>query len=764
MSLSASNGSTLHFIQNWQTPRRLFLLILVLFWMLGLLYSVSTPILEASDEIKHFPYVVHLAAGNPLPVQLPGQETAWGQEGSQPPLYYLLSAALIRWIDTSDLPQRLIHNPHAQIGIPLAGDNKNMLIHSAVEAFPWQGTTLAVHLLRIFSLLLATGTLLCTYGLGRILFPTQPWISLGAMAIHAFIPMFLFISASVNNDNLIIFLAALSLLYLARLIRFPQRTIPLWPLGLLLGLACLSKLSGLVLLPLSAVALLLRYWLQTRTFVPLRWLRQSLNDGGLLAGMVVAVAGWWYLRNWLLYGDLTGLGPMLEIVGSRPSVPSLGSLRGEFQGFLINFWGLFGGVNILMQPGWVYPLLNGMALLAAGGLLLWFYRTGRRQRPSVLLTLILLAGWTTAVFVALIRWTMMTYASQGRLIFPALSAIALFMVLGIGAYWPRRYQGRVVGGLALALLILATSLPFTAIRPAYALPVLLRADQLPAEMRPYEVTYGERLRLLGYTVSPQVLHVDDALTVTLYWQALAPMQIDYTLYLQLSGLHGERFIQIDSYLGAGLYPSSRWLPGEIRAERYQRRLSVGASQPTAAFLDVGVYDLATGERLPAQDAAGNPVDRPYLTRLKLDVPTSPPAPIYGEDVNFNNQIRLLGYDLDESALRAGNEAAIRLHWQSLRPTGLDYSIFIHLVDVTGTPVRQADGPPLDNAYPTSFWGSGEFIDDLHHFPAQNALPAGSYRVLVGFYEPVTGQRLPIVDESGGIVGDSAAIARFEVRE
>ena len=48
-----------------------------------------------------------------------------------------------------------------------------MVLHAERERFPWQGSVLAVHLIRIISVLLASGTVLCTYRLARELFPGQ---------------------------------------------------------------------------------------------------------------------------------------------------------------------------------------------------------------------------------------------------------------------------------------------------------------------------------------------------------------------------------------------------------------------------------------------------------------------------------------------------------------------------------------------------------------------------------------------------------------
>src|SRR3954471_22954591 len=113
------------------------ILITSLFVALGIIYSLVTPVFEASDEIDHYPVVQHIATTGQLPIQHPGVETLWHQEGSQPPLFYALSAALTFWINTNDLRIVLVRNPHAKLGIPLDPENKNMLIHTPAESFPW---------------------------------------------------------------------------------------------------------------------------------------------------------------------------------------------------------------------------------------------------------------------------------------------------------------------------------------------------------------------------------------------------------------------------------------------------------------------------------------------------------------------------------------------------------------------------------------------------------------------------------------------------
>ena len=193
-------------------------LILAGFTVLATVYSLVTPLFEASDELWHYPMVKYVADHDfGLPVQRPGQtdaEAPWRQEGSQPPLYYMLGAAATFWIDTSDLPDIRRINPHANIGEIWPDGNANMVVHTSNrESFPWSGTVLAMHIVRFLSILMGLGTVYVTYLLGRELFPNTPVIALAAAAFTAFNPMFLFISAVINNDNLSTLLASVLLLH-----------------------------------------------------------------------------------------------------------------------------------------------------------------------------------------------------------------------------------------------------------------------------------------------------------------------------------------------------------------------------------------------------------------------------------------------------------------------------------------------------------------------------------------------------------------------
>jgi len=751
--------------------------IVLLFVALAVVYSIVGPLFEPPDEVFHYPYVKHLADGGGLPVQRPGEDAMWEQEGSQPPLYYALAAAATFWINTDDLPSVRRINPHARRGIPLAQDNKNIVIHTAREDFPWQGSVLAVHLIRLFSVVMAAGTILCTYRLGLDLFPDRPLLALGAMAFNALIPTFLFVSSSVNNDNLVTLLSSVTLLLLVRVVQrgLPRRLLIL--VGVLIGLACLSKLSALGLIPLAALALGLRHLLvlhgSSHSTPPLSVARDTaatkrrfwLEVGRWMADCVVVlapaalVAGWWYARNWQLYGEPLGLSAMLDVVGRRSEVPSLDKLFGEFRGFRISFWGLFGAVNVLLRPHWVYWILDGVSLLAIAGLATAAWRSRRSPRwpPSFLS-----ASWIAIVLVALARWTSATKASQGRLLFSAISPICLFLVLGLVECVPKRHALYGLGALLGLMLFLSATAPFAVIAPTYALPPILTLDDVPASAQPFKATYGGVMRLLAHQVGKPEVRPGESVPVTLYWQALAPMGEDYSIYIHVFGKDGQRLGQRDSYPGGGKYPTSMWSAGDVVRDTFLVPIRSDAEGPVAAKIEVGLYRLEAMQNLPVVDARGHAIGQPVISLVKIAIPTQPVEPAHALDANLDNRVRLLGYDLETSQATPGTNLPITLYWQVAGELEKDYTVFVHLLDASQAIAGQGDGPPLEGSYPTSFWGVGETLTDQHHLMVQEDAPPGDYQIAVGLYDRTTMQRLRVLNADGQPTGDRVVVATIQV--
>ena len=65
--------------------------------------------------------------------------------------------------------------------------------------------------------------------------------------------------------------------------------------------------------------------------------------------------------------------------------------------------------------------------------------------------------------------------------------------------------------------------------------------------------------------------------------------------------------------------------------------------------------------------------------------------------------------------------------------------------------------------PTSQWPESEVIPDRHDIRLPGELPAGSYRLAAGLYDPVSGQRLSVVNDVGVAVGDKVELENVLIR-
>ncbi|HUS15888.1 MAG TPA: hypothetical protein VM536_12860, partial [Chloroflexia bacterium] len=108
------------------------------------------------------------------------------------------------------------------------------------------------------------------------------------------------------------------------------------------------------------------------------------------------------------------------------------------------------------------------------------------------------------------------------------------------------------------------------------------------------------LQLIGYALGPAA--PGQALAVTLYWQALAAIPQDYTVFVHVFDAQGVPVAQQDGQPLDGRAPTSWWAPGEVFRDVHQ--VDLPADLPPGSYaVQVGLYYWATGERLPLFTAA-----------------------------------------------------------------------------------------------------------------------------------------------------------------
>lgn len=130
---------------------------------------------------------------------------------------------------------------------------------------------------------------------------------------------------------------------------------------------------------------------------------------------------------------------------------------------------------------------------------------------------------------------------------------------------------------------------------------------------PLDIRFGDAIHLRGYTLTSNQAQPGGTLTLTLYWQASAPITERYKITVQLLGEEfnaaSNNFLwgQQDNEPMNGLVPTTSWPAGSLIADAYA--LPIAADAPLGSYnLRVGVYGLIDGARLEVFNAAGELLD------------------------------------------------------------------------------------------------------------------------------------------------------------
>jgi hypothetical protein len=115
---------------------------------------------------------------------------------------------------------------------------------------------------------------------------------------------------------------------------------------------------------------------------------------------------------------------------------------------------------------------------------------------------------------------------------------------------------------------------------------------------PADVGLGSAVRWRGYDLESNSARPGDTLSITLYWQATAPVGEDWTTFIHLLDEDGDKVGQVDQPPGDGFYPPSAWQPGLLIADQYELSLDSGL-EPGRYKLIFGWYK--DGERLSWAD-------------------------------------------------------------------------------------------------------------------------------------------------------------------
>ena len=156
----------------------------------------------------------------------------------------------------------------------------------------------------------------------------------------------------------------------------------------------------------------------------------------------------------------------------------------------------------------------------------------------------------------------------------------------------------------------------------YRLPPVKVLGAPPAGRPQHEVSaqLGDLATLVGYDLAlPEAgLRAGSQISLTLYYRTDAATAQDLTRFAQLYSPELGMAAQQDAPPAQGANPTWSWVPGEVVSDTIT--LTVGQAARSGKYaLQVGLYTLGDGVRLPVRDRAGNPLPdgQVVLTELSL---------------------------------------------------------------------------------------------------------------------------------------------------
>ncbi len=396
------------------------------------------------DERQHANYISYLLREKSLPVIVPGDPNLGEMyQSHQAPLYYLVACIL--------------------------GDP----------------TTPGGEKTRYLSLLFGLGSVVAIYFFGRIASGRED-VGL-ACAAFCLLPGFTMLQGAISNDPLLIFLCSAAMAVMAQIVCVGRTSRLLLAAGVLVGLAILTKTSGLMLIPVLFLALFLARG-QEEKASPLL---------AIVPSLLLPLP--FFVRNTQLYGDPLGQKVFREAFTGNPYasmfIEGMGAQAYWTQ--MVGWWtsrsfvGAFGYMDIFYSVN-LYRIAFALIFLCLVG---WLIANRKQEeapsRPAIYCATALI------LFAALlfVQFNLIYFQGQARYLLPAAVGIFFFLGVGIQGWFGKEkpYGWMVAVGILSALQIytLTSVLPMEFERRKLALnirPINVVSNILQIDIPPTSIT------------------------------------------------------------------------------------------------------------------------------------------------------------------------------------------------------------------------------------------------------------------------------------
>jgi len=379
-----------------------------------------------------------------------------------------------------------------------------------------------------------------------------------------------------------------------------------------------------------------------------------------------------------------------------------------------------------------------------------FYPLARRTWTS--------AGWGVlaaglALLIAARRWR--TLRAPHPMAIAVLWAVMILIPWLATAFRTATYQALrdILPGTTAAVALWAVALA----QIACALAALLRRLAVPSRAAQRAGQSAVVIGFLAVFAIPQLVAAWQESTLRTYPDTRADLATWAEIALEPGSVvvTGDNHKTFNRYWGG--YPGTKWFDGfvaddatHIPPEEWQER---GMSYLVLPFDQVLTLQGSAEGRaylsslLPLRIIAPHEQQRgPAMVLFRLWKPE------VDHTIEFDGQIRLLGWDQQPIAPQPGDEIVLRFYWQPIVPPRDNYSVFLHLTpeDTPSEVLAQRDFTPASEArLPLTWQYPGEtLIGQPQALTIPSDLAPGRYVLRLGLYNYVTGERLRVTAPDG----------------
>jgi len=695
--------------------QRLTLGIIVLCGVLSLIAYWRFPLGNTRDEVAHYQNIDFYHTAQRFPVLPDDAQPSKGYssyEGHQPPLYYMLMAAIIELGLPTPQSFSLPFNPLWGVNADgTAVYNTSFLVQDYASIREAPANTW--YALRFVHVVLNIATVLFVCRSAGILFQEHiPAAIPLSVALFALMPNLVVENIGLNNNTLLLFLAAWITWCLLRVEQYGIRPFDSLWLGLLLGAGLLTKIYMVVFIPVVVWV-----YLRPNAKQALSWQTRFIHLAGVGA-LTILLAGWWYIRNWQLYDDVTAANVAELMSGTRRADITARELFDFTVDTLGRVWlsPRDAPLNWYLTAAWL-----GNSLFMVSVAALW-------KRPyAMLLHVSLPLIMITAIF-TLYGAARNTHASDTQWIFrPAVPALCLLM--GYSLIWlPTKRRRFISTGIILALTGGVCAYYLFHFLPRY--PALDRADAWDdiTVTTPLDIPFANGAQLLGYELPVTALHPQDDLRVRVCWGATQATDRYHAHYVGLVLPDGTIAGEGGGFPLGGRYPTTQWKPNTAYCEWVFFEVQPDAIQPRSYGLRIGMF-LPNGDDITYQQSDGSISNFLIVDHVTVYQPQNAP-------VNHQAMVSNWGQLIDAQATITSDTLILNMDWYATAPAPMSYQYFVHVLDARGNQINQQDGQLLAGNFPTNRWVEGAAFTDTISLSVMDQATT----IRFGFYDLDSGQR------------------------